>query len=410
MWTANGLHISDDSGIPNDSTDYTTLVLIHGYAWQSGNKYNTRVVLVNRRDYPGALPYTEEERAQLLWPSPSEAGAGADETKLATANVDAWLKVRGREVHSLLHELVEKENLPAAEPVKGTGGIVIAGWSFGTIWMTALLASVPLSASAGEDAIDPGKYVRRVVFFDPPFIALGYAPPPNPGYHPLLDTTTPPSARPAAFAHWVGGYYAHGRTAATLHCHPPLPHPHPPPTLDTLTPAERARTQCAMPAVPGVGSDALLLETGLRVGAFAVLKDRALFPWGKGKRQGRGPGPEPEEEDADLAQANADGGGPVAIQNGDGLGVASVSPGTAEKDVQILWPDVEVRHVSCEHSVWDIPWCLWSLKAELERANKAKECVRAVRLVHVRGANHFVHWDSPELALRALVGDEDLVE
>ncbi|KAI0668283.1 hypothetical protein C8Q78DRAFT_1071552 [Trametes maxima] len=405
--SASGLHILHDSGVPNESADYTTLVILHGYAWQSGifsrlpplaNQYNTRVVLINRRDYPGARPYTEEERAQLHWPSDrAESAAGADETEVAAANVDAWMTARGREVHDLLCELVEKERIPVAagEPAKGTGGIVVAGWSFGTIWMTALLASIP-SPTDNESTVDLSKYVRRVVFFDPPFIALGYAPPPNPGYHPLLSSPTndtPPSSRPAAFARWVGGYYAHGPTAATLHCRPPLAHPYPPPTLDTLTPAERASTLCAAPGVLGVGSDALLLETGLRVRAFERLKVRALFPWGRGRRRSRG-----------LRR------GRRALRKL--TRTAGVRAATAREDAQIPipWPDVEVRHVSCEHSVWDIPWCLWSLKAELERANAKKEQVRAVRLVHVRGGNHFVHWDNPELAMRALVGDEDLVE
>ena len=31
-----GLHVFEDSGPPQGSTDYTTLVLLHGYAWHSG--------------------------------------------------------------------------------------------------------------------------------------------------------------------------------------------------------------------------------------------------------------------------------------------------------------------------------------------------------------------------------------
>lgn len=36
MASASGLHIFQDTGAPAGSTDYTTLVVIHGIVWHSG--------------------------------------------------------------------------------------------------------------------------------------------------------------------------------------------------------------------------------------------------------------------------------------------------------------------------------------------------------------------------------------
>ncbi|KAI0713888.1 hypothetical protein C8Q76DRAFT_732741 [Earliella scabrosa] len=53
-----------DSGAPTGSTDYTTLVLVHGLMWHGANfekllpyakQNNARIIAVNRRDYPGSV-------------------------------------------------------------------------------------------------------------------------------------------------------------------------------------------------------------------------------------------------------------------------------------------------------------------------------------------------------------------
>ena len=40
MLTQSGLYILADTGTPEWSTDYTTLVLLHGFAWHSGKQRN----------------------------------------------------------------------------------------------------------------------------------------------------------------------------------------------------------------------------------------------------------------------------------------------------------------------------------------------------------------------------------
>ncbi len=121
----------------------------------------------------------------------------------------------------------------------------------------------------------------------------------------------------------------------------------PPPTLSTLTDADRAAALYPAPGDPG-GSDALLLVGGIQSGLFAALFERAIA--------------------LPTAQAEGDGEGKVT----DG------------------WADVEVRNVWCDRSVWEMPWSVWNLRARLESEKKAGKALRDVTLLRLNGANHFV--------------------
>ncbi|OSD03769.1 hypothetical protein PYCCODRAFT_1434156 [Trametes coccinea BRFM310] len=356
------LHVLQDSGVPASSLDYTTLVLLHGYSWHSGifsrliplaEKYNVRIILLNRRDYPGSKPLTDAEHALL----PSTALESTDDAaQLATTleNMETFMRDRARELYDFFVHLVEDGNIPAPDSQNKAGGIIIAGWSFGTGLITAFLANV---ASFPVNEVRLGDYIRRIVFLDPPYHVLGYPLPENP-YNPLFDPTIPPNERERAFTNWVSGYYVHGTTPDTLERKTPLRDP--PPTLSTLTPEEISRTLSLGPGAPG-GSDALLLHFGIKLGLFESLRKGALYL------------PAKESESGDALR------------------------------------DVEVRYVSCERSVWEMPWGTMYLEKELDEARAEGLPLRNIRLVFVKDANHFVQWDKPEHAVRALVGDEDVV-
>ncbi|KAI0761772.1 hypothetical protein BD413DRAFT_616770 [Trametes elegans] len=84
-----GLHVLSDTGPPDGQDVYTTLVFIHGYVWHGGAfgkllplapHFGCRIIVLNRRDYPGASPYTAEERA-LLPPVPDRPRTNPDEIR-----------------------------------------------------------------------------------------------------------------------------------------------------------------------------------------------------------------------------------------------------------------------------------------------------------------------------------------
>ena len=80
-------------------------------------KRGVRFVALNRRNYPGSTPYSEEEINVL--------SNGTKEQK------DAWHRDRGHEVGMFIHKLIVKENLPPISADRQTGGIILLGWSIG---------------------------------------------------------------------------------------------------------------------------------------------------------------------------------------------------------------------------------------------------------------------------------------
>ncbi|TBU49451.1 hypothetical protein BD309DRAFT_851425 [Dichomitus squalens] len=349
------LGILKDSGAPQGSTDYTTIVLLHGYGWHGGTfarlipiagRYNARVVLVNRQDYPGAKPFTLEERAELL-----KAAIELKTNPLSARDrLDALMKGQAREVYNLLIHLVAYYDIPPARPEANTGGIIIGGWSFGATWMAALLANV---ASFPVHGIELGRYVRRVIFFDAPDVALGFPTLPD-LYFPLADRTIPAEKRAQLFAEWVTAYFHQGDVPEQYESRRYLASP--PPTFTVMTEEERQSTQHHTPGDSRGGSDHLLMGSGYESGLFASLRKNAL----------RLPPPN-------------------AFLVGD------------------AWKDVEVRNLWCDHSFWLALWNEVNLRREIEEERRAGISLRPVTFVRVRGANHFVHWDEPERAMCAIL-------
>ena len=121
-------------------------------------QHNSRVIALNRRDYPGSAPYTAEERAtlaRLATASPDTASERGEEAMM-------FMRERGGEVYDYVLDLVKRDRIP---PVHGDGqstkgGIVIAGWSLGAIWALAFIAH---ASSFSDSDVNLSQYVRRVV-------------------------------------------------------------------------------------------------------------------------------------------------------------------------------------------------------------------------------------------------------
>ncbi|KAI0635826.1 hypothetical protein C8Q77DRAFT_1099815 [Trametes polyzona] len=273
------LFVLGDSGIPEGSVDHTTVVIIHGFIWHSGifqklipiaGAHNARVVLVNRRDYPGAEPFTKEDRALLPTLSADE---WKDAVLVAAAKEKLlkFMEARARELYDFLIELVETGGVSRPNREGGTGGIVVAGWSLAGSWITALLANV---ASFPVHGVLLSDYVRRVVFFDSPFVPLGLPWPERRLYSPIFDDTIPPEERMRVFLGWISGYFKHGDTLETLEAKTPLQIPQP--TASTFSTEEMEQFIHIPPGEPG-GSDQILFEMGAKLGLFVTLRERALY-------------------------------------------------------------------------------------------------------------------------------------
>ena len=79
------------------------------------------------------------------------------------------MRDRGREVYDYLADLVKREAIPPLRAggddahTKLKGGIVLVGWSLGTVSMTTLLAYAPSFQSDSD--VQLSKWVRRVVLY-----------------------------------------------------------------------------------------------------------------------------------------------------------------------------------------------------------------------------------------------------
>ena len=111
-------------------------------------KQGSCVVLMQHRDYPGADPLNEGELGLLSLTPPT--------TPEAAANIELYMKQRAQEFYDFLVNFAEAEDIPVE------GGFVLVGWSFGTIWITALLAH---AASLAVNDVELSRYIRRVFIY-----------------------------------------------------------------------------------------------------------------------------------------------------------------------------------------------------------------------------------------------------
>ena len=71
----------------------------------------------------------------------NEAAGEEDKLEAKRARIITFLRARGREMKAFLEELVRERGIP---PMRegNRGGLVVAGWSLGMVWMTALLEAL----------------------------------------------------------------------------------------------------------------------------------------------------------------------------------------------------------------------------------------------------------------------------
>ncbi|KAL5537017.1 hypothetical protein ACEPAF_840 [Sanghuangporus sanghuang] len=149
----------EDTGVPPDAVAlYTTLIIVHGTGSHGqifrrllplAPKHNVRLVLVNRRDYPGSSPYIEEDLS----------------------------KARASEFARFIKTFIEKENIPKASSDWNRGGVVLMAWSSGNGYILPLLAHIDTIPEETRQFIEP--YFRSHIVFDAPRWIPGAPPAPD---------------------------------------------------------------------------------------------------------------------------------------------------------------------------------------------------------------------------------------
>ncbi|KAI0293846.1 alpha/beta-hydrolase [Multifurca ochricompacta] len=252
-WKKLGVFAFLDTGPPfTNQKYYPTLLMLHGLSVTAeffkhflplAKVVGARIILINRRGYPGSDPFSDQDHAIIA--------SATHDTPETSENADLFMKARTKELYDFLCEIVKSEDLP-------TNSIILAGWSLGAAFMTAFLAYAP---SFEADDIELSRYIRRVIAYDPPSIAMGY-PAPD-GYYYLSEGKDDD----------MKSYYTHGETLETL-SRTALDDPRP--TILAMSAEDIELAFYVPPSLPD-GVDMLLLRNGLKSGLFERLRMSAVF-------------------------------------------------------------------------------------------------------------------------------------
>ncbi|KAF5339190.1 hypothetical protein D9611_011222 [Ephemerocybe angulata] len=189
-----------DSGAPNTHA-YKTIFVVHGIAFNAkvfqkvidlAQASSVRIVAMNRSDYPGSSTLSEKELSLL---SGSE-----DDCALYLSN-------RGADVLAFVDRFIQGNRLPAISEDGQTGGVAILGWSLGSSFAIAALASALKADSAVQSRLS--RYIRALILEDPASVALGI-PMPELNWAPGLDESIPPQERLPFNIAWLTSYFDHG--------------------------------------------------------------------------------------------------------------------------------------------------------------------------------------------------------
>ncbi|RDX50214.1 hypothetical protein OH76DRAFT_463824 [Lentinus brumalis] len=171
----------EESGVPNGSTDYVTIVLIHGTCFHSGiyrrmipyaADHSLRLVLLNLRGYPGSTPYSTSELDLLEGGSTASDDTGSPQ--------DMALQARGMEVAQFLRWFIKTENIPAIRDTgsgKLLGGLSVLSWSGGNAATFAMFAHADKLPGETKSLFDT--YLRSFVMYDPSSTGVGSPAPPG---------------------------------------------------------------------------------------------------------------------------------------------------------------------------------------------------------------------------------------
>ncbi|KAL5513086.1 hypothetical protein ACEPAH_3484 [Sanghuangporus vaninii] len=331
------LYYEDTGPPPNGPVPYTALFIIHGTAFHGqifkrllplAANHNLRLVVVNRRDYPGSSPYTEEELDVIR--KDNETGN------------DGFGRGQAAELAQFIRTFIEKEHIPKPALKYRDGGIVLLSWSSGNGYTLPLLAYADSIPESTREVIEP--YLRLHIIFDAPRWILG-VPPLEQQANPLKLTSLSEDECIRIFANSVTAYYKHKNLISrNLH------------DLQFEIPVD--------------GRKSMSLEEVRQTTCHSAIA----------------------HSEAPIQTAN------TAIY-ANRLRHALFDDTTAK-----YWLRCRVDVVWCEHSPWESIDVMWNLQLMREKADREGITGRPMRFVMMPGANHFPHWDQPDVTMKFFDG------
>lgn len=194
-----------DSGAPlTGDRCYTTIIAIHGMCFAApvfkrvhalAQDRGIRFVALNRRNYPGSTPYSEEETNVLR--------NGTKEER------DAYLRNRGHEIALFIDRFIEKTDIAPIFTTTGGGGIALLAWSAGSGLLTAMIAHADTLPRPVQSRLS--SYIRSLIFQESHGTQFGFSVSEFEFSLPrLVDHIPNVEERHKMFGQWVSGYFEHG--------------------------------------------------------------------------------------------------------------------------------------------------------------------------------------------------------
>ncbi|KAK1235459.1 hypothetical protein PQX77_001311 [Marasmius sp. AFHP31] len=344
-----------DTGAPPSSTEYTTMVIVHGLGFPGAGfeplqtqalSSNLRVIALNRRDYPGSTPFSDVELEALH----SGNGSRAQEFH-ANLGLHLWL---------FLKKLIEEEDVPPISTkvpagAQRSGGIVLMGWSLGVAFTLPAFANPKV---VGDNYKLLERYIKALIIYDPSCGILGYSIPSNIDadklYVPWTDSSAKnPQERFDKFVSWVCSRYryeyADGNDA---------------PTIDSLerTGVLERTEDCFAKSLP---KDEL---------------EKLTYP----------PMFLPTRGDMTLLAKHQS-----VLEN------ATRKVLFDEDIAKTFFPNLSITYLYPPHTVWMCVLAYMETKRIYEELS-AVRAIRPVKFVELKGADHFAHYEDPQGFLQAI--------
>lgn len=247
----------------------------------------------------------------------------------------------GHEIASFIRVVCETLGVPAT--VGGAGGVVLVAEALSVIAALALLGDARTLDPELRTAIAP--FLRSVVLFDPPGFVFGARADAALTF-PVPDASVPLAAKADAFIAWCSAHYAPAGALAdatpevlSSRDSTPLPRPR---TFSELDDGKRAR----------------LVDPGVLLRSALVMATADAIRVGHARR--------------------------------------------ALLDADAVLPSVDVRCLWCDKSPWITLWGAQVFEGFVKEEPEPAKRKRAMNLVKVENANHFVHWEEPERLVKLL--------
>jgi len=342
----------EDTGSPPGSTDYTTLVLIHGALvhgasfkslFPYSSQHNIRLVTLNMRDYPGSTPYTDAELTAMRGPD-----RDGQRTQLHR---------RGFEIAAFVVWFIRNENIPpfTLDGNDASGGISVLGWSWGNTMSLSFIARAGELPKGDQEFLEA--YMRALVIYEPaPHSSISAVSYFDETHNPLRDQTLTPEQQSVAFPLWVSGYYTHSRVL-----------------LDSFASLTREEVDL------GLAMDRIekplshQIPTLQRLTAEEIAATSANHLWARSQVLYQ-----PDFIDMELFRENTR----TALQD------------------RSVWPRLRVCLVWGDMSVDEIILTSWDIARHAKTA--WPEGGRSLHVVRLEGGNHLPHIDLPEQTMRVL--------